>query len=67
MTQREFTPDIQKIQSTSLKFREIFQKMDAEIIILDDLIAQFDEKSRNSQVYKYSFKEVDMEKDEINY
>jgi hypothetical protein len=41
--------------------------MDAEIIILDDLIAQFDEKSRNSQVYKYSFKEVDMEKDEINY
>jgi hypothetical protein len=67
MTQREFTPDIQKSQSTSLKFREIFQKMDAEIIILDDLIAQFDEKSRNSQVYKYSFKEVDMEKDEINY
>jgi hypothetical protein len=67
MTQRAFTPDIQKIQSTSLKFREIFQKMDAEIIILDDLIAQFDEKSRNSQVYKYSFKEVDMEKDEINY
>ncbi|WP_017295563.1 hypothetical protein [Geminocystis herdmanii] len=53
MTQEKFIPDIEQIKKTSLKFQELCKRMDAEILILDDIIAQLDEQNRNSPVYQY--------------
>ncbi len=53
MTQEQFIPDIEQVKKTSLKFQELFKRMDAEILILDDIIAQLDEQNRNSPLYKY--------------
>jgi uncharacterized protein YdcH (DUF465 family) len=53
MTQEAFTPDIEKIKANSAKFQALFKRMDAEILILDDIIAQLDEQIRSSPVYAY--------------
>ena len=53
MTQEAFIPDIEQVKKTSLKFQELFKRMDAEILILDDIIAQLDEQIRSSPVYAY--------------
>ena len=53
MTQEQFTPDIEQIKQTSLKFQEIFQRMDAGIAILDDLIVQIEADIRSSKLYQY--------------
>lgn len=53
MTQEKFTPDIEQIKKTSFKFQELCKRMDAEILILDDIIAQLDEQNRNSPLYQY--------------
>ena len=53
MTQEKFTPDIEQVKKTSLKFQALCQRMDAEILILDDIIAQLEEQNRSSPLYKY--------------
>ena len=53
MTQAQFTPDIEQIKATYLKFQELFKRMDAEIIILDDIIAQIEADIRTSTLYQY--------------
>jgi hypothetical protein len=53
MTQEQFTPDIEQIKQTSLKFQEVFKRMDAGIAILDDLIVQIDSDIRSSKLYQY--------------
>ncbi len=53
MTQEQFIPDIAQIKQTSLKFQEIFKRMDAEILILDDIIAQLEADIRSSKLYQY--------------
>ena len=53
MTQETFTPDIEQIKKTSLKFQELFKRIDAEILVLDDIIAQLEEQNRNSPLYQY--------------
>ncbi len=53
MTQEKFIPNIEQIKKISLKFQELCKRMDAEILILDDIIAQLDEQNRNSPVYQY--------------
>jgi len=53
MTQEKFTPDIEKIKATSAKFKALCERMDAEILILDDIIAQLDEQNRASPLYIY--------------
>jgi hypothetical protein len=39
MTQQPFIPDIEKIKATSAKVEKLCDRMDAEILILDDIIA----------------------------
>ena len=53
MTPEKFTPDIEQVKKTSLKFQALFKRMDAEILILDDIIAQLEEQNRSSPLYKY--------------
>ncbi len=52
MTPEKFTPDMEQIKKTSLKFQEICKRMDAQILILDDIIAQLDEQNKNSLLYQ---------------
>jgi hypothetical protein len=61
MTPEAFIPDTEKIKATSakvkvlcvLRSRSLRDRMDAEILILDDIIAQLDEQIRSSPVYAY--------------
>ncbi len=53
MTQEKFIPDIEQVKKTSIKFQELFKRMDAEILILDDIMAQLDEQNRSSPLYIY--------------
>ncbi|MDJ0845410.1 hypothetical protein [Crocosphaera sp.] len=53
MTQEPFTPDIEQIKATSAKFKALFERMDAQILVLDDIIAQLEEENRRSPIYQY--------------
>jgi hypothetical protein len=53
MIPEKFIPDIEQVKKTSLKFQELFKRMDAEILILDDIIAQLEEQNRSSPLYQY--------------
>jgi len=52
MTQQA-PPDMEKIKQRAAKVQEICKRADAEILILDDLIAQLEEKIRASPLYRY--------------
>jgi hypothetical protein len=53
MTQQPFVPDMEKIKATSAKFKALCQRMDAHILVLDDMIAQLEEDYRRSPLYQY--------------
>lgn len=53
MTQEKFIPDMEKVKATSAKVQALCQRMDAEILVLDDIIAQLDEEIRQSPLYQY--------------
>lgn len=56
MTEQRQLPDIEKVKQTSAKIREICKRADANILILDDIIAQLEESIRSSPVYQYRLK-----------
>lgn len=56
MTEQRQPPDIDKVKQTSAKIREICKRADANILILDDVIAQLEENIRSSPVYQYRLK-----------
>lgn len=53
MTQQPPPPDMERIKQRAAKVQEICKRADAEILILDDLIAQLEEKIRSSPLYRY--------------
>jgi hypothetical protein len=53
MTEEPKLPDIEKVKQTSAKVKELCQRADAGILILDDLIAQLEENIRSSSLYRY--------------
>lgn len=53
MMQEPFTPDIEQIKATSAKVKALCQRMDAHILIMDDMIAQLEEDYRCSPLYQY--------------
>jgi uncharacterized protein YdcH (DUF465 family) len=53
MAEQPFTPDIEQIKAISAKFKALFQRMDAHILIMDDMIAQLEEDYRRSPLYQY--------------
>ena len=52
-TQKSFTPDIEQVKATSAEVKILCQRIDAEILILDDIITQLEEQNRNSSLYQY--------------
>lgn len=53
MTHEPKLPNIEKVKQTSAKVKEICQRADTGISILDDLIAQLEENIRSSNLYRY--------------
>ena len=53
MTQNQPLPNLEQVKQTSTKIKEVCQRADAGISILDDLIAQLDQQIRSSPMYSY--------------
>lgn len=56
MTDKPHAPDIEKVKERSAKIQEICKRADANILILDDIIAQLEADNRSSPVYQYRLK-----------
>ena len=56
MTQQRQLPDLEKVKQTSAKIQEICKRADANILILDDIIAQLEADNRSSPIYQYRLK-----------
>lgn len=53
MTQQPQPPDLEKIKQRAAKMREICLMFDAQIMILDELIAQVEAENRNNPFNVY--------------
>lgn len=56
MTQQRQLPNLEKVKQTSAKIQEICKRADANILILDDIIAQLEADNRSSPIYQYRLK-----------
>jgi len=53
MNQTSSTPSLEKVKQRAAKIQEICRRADAEILILDELIAQVESENRSSRVNLY--------------
>ena len=56
MSEQRQLPDIEKVKQTSAKIQGICKRVDANILILDDIIAQLEEGIRQQPIYHYRLK-----------
>lgn len=52
MTEKPQPPSLEKVKQTSAKVQEICKRADANILILDEIIAQLEEENRRSPLYQ---------------
>ena len=53
MTQQPQQPDLEKVKQTAAKLRDICTMFDAQIMILDEFIAQVEAENRNNPFNVY--------------
>ena len=53
MSQIPPSPSLEKVKQRAAKVQEICRRADAEILILDELIAQLEAENRSSLLYVY--------------
>lgn len=53
MTEQRQLPDMENVKQTSAKIQEICKRVDANILILDEIIAQLEEGIRQQPIYRY--------------
>lgn len=53
MTQQPKYPDLERIKQRAARMREICSMFDAQIMVLDELIAQVEAENRNNPVNVY--------------
>ena len=53
MNQTPLTPSLEKVKQRANKVQNICQRADAEILILDELIAKLETQNRSSKPYLY--------------
>jgi len=53
MNEQRQPPDIEKVKKTSVKVQEICKRADANILILDYIIAQLEESIRQQPLQRY--------------
>ncbi|WP_242057158.1 MULTISPECIES: hypothetical protein [Oscillatoriales] len=52
MTDKPQPPSIEKVKERSARVQEICKRADANILILDEIIAQLEEENRRSPLYQ---------------
>lgn len=53
MTQQSQPPDLEKVKQTAAKLHDICIMFDAQIMVLDELIAQVEAQNRNNPINVY--------------
>jgi hypothetical protein len=53
MTQQISPPDLDTVRQRAVQVQDICKRVDASILILDDLIAQLEQNIRSSSTYRY--------------
>jgi hypothetical protein len=53
MTQQISPPDLETVRQRAVQVQDICKRVDASILILDDLIAQLEQNIRSSSTYRY--------------
>jgi hypothetical protein len=53
MTQQISPPDLETVRQRAVQVQNICKRVDASILILDDLIAQLEQNIRSSSTYRY--------------
>jgi alpha-D-ribose 1-methylphosphonate 5-triphosphate synthase subunit PhnL len=53
MNQTSSTPSLEKVKQRAAKIQAICRRADAEILILDELIAQLEAENRSSPLHLY--------------
>ncbi|MFB2917549.1 MULTISPECIES: hypothetical protein [Aerosakkonema] len=52
MTEKPQPPSIEKVKERSARVQEICKRADANIMVLDEIIAQLEEENRRSPLYQ---------------
>ena len=52
MTKNHQLPDLARVKARSVKIQEICKRADANILVLDEIIAMLEENIRSSPMYK---------------
>ena len=47
------TPSVEKVNQRAIRVRQLCQRADAEIVVLDDLIVQLQDQDRSSPLHHY--------------
>ncbi|NEQ97428.1 MAG: hypothetical protein F6K30_12000 [Cyanothece sp. SIO2G6] len=47
------TPSVEQVNQRAVKVRQLCQRADAEIVVLDDLIARLQDEERSSRLHHY--------------
>jgi hypothetical protein len=53
MNKKPYPPSLERVKQRAVKVQEICQKADAGILILDEIIAQLEEKNHHSSLSVY--------------
>lgn len=56
MTKKPIPPDLETIKARGAKIQELCERMDAHILVLDEIIAMLDEQKRASPLYQARLK-----------
>jgi hypothetical protein len=58
MTQKLKQPDLARVKARAAKFQEVMQRADANLVILDHIIAELEADIRKQPMYLYRLKKA---------
>jgi hypothetical protein len=58
MTQKLQQPDLARVKARAAKFQEVMQRADANLVILDHIIAELESDIRKQPMYQYRLKKA---------
>jgi hypothetical protein len=56
MTHKLQQPDLERVKARAAKFQEVMQRADANLVILDHIIAELEADIRKQPMYQYRLK-----------
>ena len=58
MTQKLQQPDLARVKARAAKFQDVMQRADANLVILDRIIAELEADIRKQPMYQYRLKKA---------